>query len=1312
MKASILMVALFLGGISLQAAVYLRADSPGGADGQTFDGTSWSKAYKTVKEAYAALANQPDTEEGRTIYAAQGIYVVAETTAAEVTVSRLHLYGGYRGDTDGDMTRDIKAYQTIFSGSSKYANMVWVRYRPVLNGMTEKSTTLTTKIIVDGKVNYPGIDGEFDSFANSAPSSTVPGLIFAAGGAGGVVNGVAFVGYGRCQDGSRGDCVQVLNGAGSVTIEDCVFAGNSGQAGIVSVGTDGTAKLEGSTTETSFVKDSLFFGNGMGYSGATVLITAKKVEVDGCTFACNGKHDGYQMMSVVYGYAAVKNCVFTHNTFAMVKNNSPTAYLLGGGSAVWENCVITNNFIAYGGLSYENKYPYNMPIFGFTTGKLSNSLVAKNRCEVNSSDGWAYALVGRNDANAKPTYEGCLFVSNTIAAASTLATSGGSYALGIVGGCAKSSGSAYSSAVITNCVFEDNFAEACAADGVTAWLSRGVMMGDNAAGSASEMDVRHCTFCGAASNGVHDVVQYGMTTKSLKVADSIFAVDGVDAYAEPFLAEDGSKVAVSACAVRNLVDELWPADIDVSEGLTYDPIPFDRIPFAQTGYTVPRPAANVPGIRATSDGAVRGAVNALSPTAENGRTLVVRRSPFSGGTVDIPVQAVAAGTAIAPVTATAAPGSTPAGWFAADDEPPYYDGNPLQIDELNDDLVLTVKFGMPKVNVTFELGEAGVFESGDTTAVVSCSVGDPFPPWPVYTANAERHIYATDELPAVVPAGGATIRAYSVTKEVREITVRPGEDLAAAYADAGRYRGVLHVAAGTYALTAPMALLPNVTVVGDSTGVAEINGNGSLYSAFASEAAGVTNVSFRNLTFRNFTRSAVSLTGTDGDRVTVSNCVFDSCNQLKELTLGVNYSGLAVWYRPIDCMDCTFTNCCRAVLVRANATVTNLFANCAFVGNSNGGLAFFSTAGGKTLVTNCVFDANTGTTYDAGSSAYPLGPGLMYLNTGSHRLDVVDTVFANTRSSGEVYPVVYLNGESSARTCFTRCAFTNNVYSGTGGKTDRSGVMFLNCKSKLISVRDCYFADNQSLASAANAASVIDLNGSLAMAVDLFNCTFERNVAVTTDSAKNRCAGTIINNGYSAIGIAHCTFADNCVTGVSASAEIRNTDSWNTAIRAVNSIFWSADESYVPFAGFGMSPAAFANCAIRNYDGTIFGEKLTVFGDGVWTADPALRQASAKGPNGVLARELTADSPYLRAGFEKVWFYEDRLYAYDKTLTGHAYKWWLALSEKESKQVQTVEGLSTSDPLAPDAWGRPRRRKHVALGALNAPSRGMLLLVR
>lgn len=1299
-------------GLHLRAAVYLRADSPGGADGQTFDGASWSTAYKTVKEAYAALAYLPDTDADRTIYAAQGVYVTAGMTTDEVKVSRLHLYGGYKGDTDGDMTRDAKAYQTIFSGSSKYANMAWVRYRPVLNGMSETSTTLSTKVIVDGKVNYPMIDGEFDSFANSAPSSIVPGLIFAAGGAGGMVNGIAFVGYGRCQDGWCGNCIQVFNGSGAVTIEDCVFAGNSGQAGIVSVGTDGTAKTDGSTTETSYVKNCLFFGNGMGYSGATVLVTAKKVEVDGCTFACNGKHDGYQMMSVVYGYASVKNCVFTHNTFAMAKNNSPTAYLLGGGSAVWENCVITNNFIAYGGLSYSTQYTYNMPILGFTTGKLSNSLVAKNRCEVNAADGWAYALVGRNDVNAKPTYEGCLFVSNTIAAASTLATAGGSYALGIVGGCAKGSGSSYSSAVVTGCVFEDNFAEACVADGVTAWLSRGVVMGDNAAGSASEMDVRHCTFCGVASNGVHDVVQYGMTTKSLKVSDSIFTVDGADVYAEPFLAADGSKMAVSACAVRNLVEELWPADIDVSAGLTYDPIPFERIPFAQTGYTVPRPAAKVPGIRETSDGAVRGAVNALSPTAENGRTLVVRRSPFSGGTVDIPVQAVATGAAIAPVTATAAPGSTPAGWFVADGETPYYGGNPLRIDELNEDLVLTVKFGMPKVDVTFDLGEAGVFESGDATAVVSCSVGDPFPPWPDYTANAERHIYATDELPAVVPAGGMTIRAYSVTKDVREITVRPGEDIAAAYADAGRYRGVLHVAAGTYALSAPMALLPNVAVVGDSTGAVEIDGNGSLYSAFASEASSVTNVSFRNLTFRNFTRAAVSLTGTGGDRVVVSNCVFDSCNQLKELTQGMNYSGLAVWYRPIDCVDCTFTNCCRAVLVRANATVTNLFENCTFCGNSDGGLAFYSTAGGMTLITNCVFDANTGTTYDAGSSAYPLGPGLMYLNTGSHRLDVVDTVFANTRSSGEVYPVVYLNGESSARTCFTRCVFTNNVYSGTGGKTDRAGVMFLNCKSKLISVRDCYFADNKSLASKAHAASVMDLNGALAMAVDLFNCTFERNVAVTTDTANKRYAGTIVNNAYSAIGIAHCTFADNCVTGVSASAEIRNTDNWNTAIRAVNSIFWGADEDYVPFAGFGTSPAALANCAIRNYDETIFGEKLTVFGGGVWTANPALRPASTEGPNGVLARELSAASPYLRTGFENVWFYNDRLYAYDRTLTGHAYKWWLALSEKDGKQVQTVDGLSTSDPLAPDAWGRSRRRRRVALGVLNAPPLGMILLVR
>lgn len=1302
MKSSILMVMLSLCGLSLQAAVYLRADSPGGTDGQTFDGTSWSTAYKTVDQAYADLLAKHETIADRTLYVAKGIYpTAAAQTSPGNTFAAIAIYGGYKGEVDGDMTRDIREYQTIFSGIADPTTSKWTRYKPKLGEYGESSSATSFYVVMDGKVFMPAFTSDYDVLLPGTVGNTqnVRALTVSAGGEGAVVNGVNFVCYGR------GDpcCINILSGAGSVTIEDCIFAGNQPQVGAVRF----------QSSASSLVRNCTFFGGNLYATSASPLVAPANVFVTGCSFSGFRKSDGYAMAPIVSGDASVSNCVFTHNYVANATSGNGAGPLIGSGSGTWSDCIITNNFAA----NHSDSWMIGASILGLS-GRLERSLVANNRVEVKPVDGYAYFLVGKTGSNGKATYDNCLFASNTLVATSTSATSGGSYALGILGGRPVWATSGYCQNTLRNCTFDGNVVVPCEADGVAMTLARALLVSDYTSGTGSDsfVDVKNCTFIGAFADGVVDIAQTGISKKTSTIADSIIALTDADADELPFNLTDKAMFTVKNCSIKNMISQFYPERPTIADGLCYDPIPFERIPFTvlgtDTGWTLSRPAAKVPGIRETTDGSVRGAVNALSETAENGRTLVIRREPFTGGTVDIPSQAVAIGAPIVPVTATSAAGSSLLGWFEDGAEEPVSSDNPLELASLDDDVtILTVKFGMPQVTITFDLGEAGVFGDGNATTNLSCAVGDEFPAWPAYTANEARYIYATDEMPTVVPSADTTYRAYSVTKEVRKVYVNEGEDFAAAYADAGRYRGELYVGPGTYSVVAPMALLPNVTVYGEEGAVLSgANGGSYTYNAFISDAANVTNVAFYGLTFKDFSHDAISLTGTDGDRVVISNCVFDTCNRSKTLN-GISYGALSVHFRPLTCVDCLFTNNCRSVVQRFTSATTNLFANCIFVGNMDGGIAQFSEAGGMTLITNCVFDANTGTTYDAGSSSWPVGPCLMYRNVGSHRLDVVDSVFANTRSSGEVYPPLYFNGESSANICVARCCFTNNVYSGDGGKADRSAVAFVNSKSKIVTFRDSYFGYNCVTSSAMSAISGIILNGSLAIYLNVLNCTFEHNSAKATKAGKS--AGTILNNSYSAIGLAHCAFAGDTFSSGATAAEIVNANGWNSDVRAVNTVFWSEDPDYVPFANFSGStsdsPAQFANCVVKNFDASIFGN-LTLFGDGVWTDDPGLREKAEKGVNGVLARHLAGDSKFVKKAFGDVWLHNNKLYAYSKELTGNVNKPWQALCDKPAPAV-SVSGLTWSSPRTTDAWGVQRRAKRAAIGPVNVKL-GMMLLVR
>ena len=233
----------------------------------------------------------------------------------------------------------------------------------------------------------------------------------------------------------------------------------------------------------------------------------------------------------------------------------------------------------------------------------------------------------------------------------------------------------------------------------------------------------------------------------------------------------------------------------------------------------------------------RGAVQALTPLAETGATLTLRREPFDGGSFLGPqVQCVAKGAAVLPVTveADAAGGYEFDGWYTLDGQL-YSDAETLTISSLPDSLTLVAKISAPKVKVAFELGPHATFNATGSHALTNeVSQGATFPEVPAFTVE-DGWIFAGWQpvFPVVVPAKDAVFTAKIVTASLRTIRVAADStaenpdglgwdsayrSLADAYADAAIGQGELWVKEGKYALTAPIELKSNVSIRGGFAG--------------------------------------------------------------------------------------------------------------------------------------------------------------------------------------------------------------------------------------------------------------------------------------------------------------------------------------------------------------------------------------------------------------------------------------------------------------------------------------------------------------
>lgn len=237
-------------------------------------------------------------------------------------------------------------------------------------------------------------------------------------------------------------------------------------------------------------------------------------------------------------------------------------------------------------------------------------------------------------------------------------------------------------------------------------------------------------------------------------------------------------------------------------------------------------------------GVTRGCVQSLTEQGELGKAVILRREPFGGGDLGGAPSAQNAGALDQPVvTASPVEGAGFLGWFNEAGE--LVESNPeIDLSSFADGAILTAKFSTKEVTVTFDLGQGGLFvENNDSTISRTMHEGEVFPELPEYVESDEYLVEGwAPSFPTFVPNEDLTITAQVLTKASRVFRIVPPDevpagsdgsgsswenatdDIAAAARDAARYRGELWFKEGTYKLSAPIGLYPNVAFIGGFNG--------------------------------------------------------------------------------------------------------------------------------------------------------------------------------------------------------------------------------------------------------------------------------------------------------------------------------------------------------------------------------------------------------------------------------------------------------------------------------------------------------------
>ena len=1189
--------------MSASAITYLKADANEGGNG-----TSWETAYRNVEEAVKAAETGDNV-----IYAAGGVYVVSNKM---MVADGLTIYGGFSGLSMDDTldNRDADRNQTILTGDVGMDDY-WIHVVPVLGEYRFELTDLPDEpLLVEGKVNRPpAYSGDYDTFRPKFIGNNTLNCFAVGGGVGGIFDGLWFMGFG--QTGKTGNCISVDANAKAVKIHDCRFWGNWADYGVVHL-MSGLGEISSCEFRYSISRER----------GAGAVIASSAVVKD-CLFEGLNRDIavGGGAIHLNNGSGAIiSRCVFTRSIDHGNSEWGETAFRGAGtilssdsGNGMMVDCVVSNCLAM-------SAYSHGIPLMGLKDGTVSHCTFLDNRCEFKPVDGNAYLAFGNvTGIIYLQTYDSCTFRGNVVAAPQIAATEG-SYAIGLVGnpgaGSVGQPGDGCKIAVV-NCTFDANQVEHVEAEGVSAVLSRGLVCYAPLSSGRAEIGVANCTFRGPGvpDDVVYEIAQFGASQLyPLNVVNSLFLLED-DQAVHPFYVTDPDLFHAYDCSIENLPPSNTGLDIN---GLYTDHVPVFRengISFSHVPVFVP--AAKIPGLRETADvmtndfiarcsthtyrfrlrgetdwrallpldtgkiyssegtpvsdanGNVRsfgtftrGAVQPLTPEAEDGATLLLRVEPFGSGRLSRPsTQAVAKGEKIKSVEAIPSEGSSFLGWLNEDGSL-FSEALTLERFPLSEDRVLIAKFRPRLVNVTFDLGNAGIFVDGETSVItLGVGAGGPFPEIPRYIPSEDYAVLGwTPAFPAITPDTDAAFHAQTISAHVRVFHVVPeGEEppngdgtgstwenattnLYAAYEDAGRYRGEIWMKRGTYRIRTPLKSLSNVAILGGFAGTEQT----------AQEADPVANPTIitGDLNGDNFWCPEDKVPP-EGERVPVwSGDIFTEPNP-ENLDLFWGPQGNSA-----DDANCFISDCGEPA---TNAGLAGLTITCF------GSAAVEMTHKDTDLsISNCRYYANASKCigeYSGGKSS---------LVGSNGRLIVEDTDFIGNHRTAGVSPKVV-----GRRSVFRNCLFRGN--------SSREVCASLNVGGAGGIIENCRFERNCALSSGiVNAPVRIGMNRYIGDAKSIVtNCVFEGNLGLDGAYA------TLYNCGRGTLYVNDCAFIRNKITNPTdaspRSAGIASSD-WGTLIVADSyfasnrlEVAQSPDGKWWGTVGAStIDPASFFNCTI------------------------------------------------------------------------------------------------------------------------------------
>lgn len=1065
--------------LQTSAAVFLKAAAEG--EERTVDGTSWATAYTNAQDALTAALAEADG----TLYVAGGVYPLRSQTA--VGAGTLKIYGGFKG-VDGETLeqRDTQANQSIFTGD-KNGNDCYIHYELSTNAPSPSVTkTITDELMVkDGRFNPPpAYTGEYDIYgpANTDDNHASPLFTF-SNGATFVLDGIYLIGYrnqlfyasGTSTSVIVNDCRFYANrGASGVfsvdnlksfTLSNSHFAyGVAEPNGGLWLASPGivtnclfesfysTATLRGGIIHLSngkyptVIADSTFTRicrhgkSELAHGGPAVCINAEtggtQPLIRGCrfTFCWNLMTESATGCSPIVGTSGgswyIEDSRFEHNFISCSVKSGCSYFLVGQhekaarlGGAYFRNTVFADNVIA--AHADEGNGNYALGIAGSDSCTGNNYGNASKHIFVN-------CLFDRNFAEDRTGRSGVapVLAEGILASANTFGTICGAANCTFISATSANPSVAlfgskhYWPVNVVNCLFLSD------ADIANPFYSP-VVPTDKIGLRAYSCTAQNCFTV------PRNVLAEGWQTDWVPLVEEKDSFPVVKVLT-PGLRETAD-LAVTDYYVKdkNVQYRFKPYGSDAWQTLhehSSSVVTTDPDVLVADAVGKPRPVGGV----------TRGCVQSLTADGELGKAVILRREPFGGGDLGGAPSAQNAGALDQPVV-TAAPieGAGFQGWY--NEAGSLVESNPeIDLSRFADGAILTAKFATKTVTVSFDLGQGGLFvDNNASTISYTMREGDVFPKLPEYVESDEWLVEGWDESPAFVPSEDLTITAQVLTKASRVFhIVPPGEvpagsdrsgsswanatdDIAAAAADAARYRGELWFKEGTYKLEAPISLYSNVAFIGGFKGT-ETERNQADPSKYVTLLTG-------DLNGGNYWLPQGSDPG-EGNRTLVFN--------YEERTLNVPQPASDVQI-PVWRVKYT-SNAKNAFSDSATSSATNALVSGMTIACFSGTAINVTFIKSQTLVENCRFvgnswDVDTGVVGVKGSLQmrhcdfrYNHG-GVDFNDADDDRLSVVDdcTFYCNEICRSRVFR--YWSQKTPLTS--SNCRFEDNVYSSSGANS-------------------------------------------------------------------------------------------------------------------------------------------------------------------------------------------------------------------------------------------------------------------------------------